>query len=407
MAERAESLAWKNLTSLSARAVRAAARDCGFALVGLARAERLDPRPLLDWLAQGHAAGLLAMRRRIDERVDPGAVVPGARTVLVLGIPYPAGSPAPIARYARGRDYHYAHRDRMRKLRTRLRELAPGLRTYACVDSGAAMEKAWAERAGLGFIGKNGVVINQEHGSWLTLSLMVLDRAVDAYDAPHARLCGECRRCLDACPTGAFPRPGVVDARRCLAYHTVENHGEIPTEVRVGFGNRVFGCDVCQEVCPFNHREPPAGDPRQAARSIAELGAADLAALTHEQYVVLSQGTPLRRIHYDGLRRNACLALGATGDPADRTLLRKLARDPSPQVAEAARWALHRPPTTESTERSKPERLSDATKPRKRRKGFTTESAEGAEIADGQSTIALGGTPSLPGAMSPGKGSGS
>ena len=332
--------------SLSAHDVRAAARDCGFALVGLARAERLDPRPLLDWLEQGYAAGLLAMRRRLDERVDPGVVVPGARTVLVLGIPYPAGPPAPIARYARGRDYHYAHRDRMRKLRTRLRVLAPGLRTYGCVDSGAAMEKAWAERAGLGFIGKNGVLINQEHGSWLTLSLMVLDRAVDVYDAPHSRLCGECRRCLDACPTGAFPRPGVVDARRCLAYHSVENHGEIPTEARLAWGNRVFGCDVCQEVCPFNQRDLPPGDQRQVARPLAELGAAEMAALTQEQYVALAAGTPLRRIHYDGLRRNACLALGTSSRTADRELLGRLASDAHPQVAEAARWALHNLPTT-------------------------------------------------------------
>jgi epoxyqueuosine reductase len=327
---------------LPADEVRAAARDCGFALVGLAPAEALDPRPLLDWLARGYAAGLLAMRRRIDERVDPGAVVPGAQTVLVLGIPYPAGEPGPVARYARGRDYHYAHRDRMRKLRARLRVLAPGLRTYACVDSGAAMEKAWAERAGLGFIGKNGLLITRQHGSWLTLSLMVLDRAIDAYDAPHARLCGECRQCLDACPTDAFPSPGVVDARRCLAYHTVENHGEIPPDLRARLGERVFGCDACQDACPFNHFELPPGDARQAARAIAELAPPEIAALTQAQYVALSAGTAVRRIGYDGLRRNACFALAAPTGPAQRELLGRLARDPSPGVAEAARWTLAR-----------------------------------------------------------------
>ena len=273
MAESTELFARTGARALSAHDVRAAARDCGFALVGLARAERLDPRPLLDWLEQGYAAGLLAMRRRIDERVDPGVVVPGARTVLVLGIPYPAGPPAPIARYARGRDYHYAHRDRMRKLRSRLRVLAPGLRTYACVDSGAAMEKAWAERAGLGFIGKNGVLINQEHGSWLTLSLMVLDRAVDGYDAPHPRLCGECRRCLDACPTGAFPRPGVVDARRCLAYHSVENHGEIPTEAAACLGRPCIrlrclpGGLSLQSARPARRRSASGSAPSRRART--------------------------------------------------------------------------------------------------------------------------------------------
>ena len=330
---------------LPAEDVRAAARECGFALVGLAPAEPLDPKPLEDWLAQGYAAGLLAMRRRPRERLDPRAVVPGAQTVLVLGIPYGKGEPdeagaATIARYARGRDYHYAHRDRMRRLRGCLRQMAPSLRSYACVDSGAAMEKAWAERAGLGFIGKHGVVVSRSHGSWFTLSLMVLDAAVDAYDSPHPHLCGDCRKCLDACPTGAFPSPGVVDARRCLSYHTVENHGEIPAEVRAGLGPRVFGCDACQEVCPFNRVDLPPGDPRQAPRPISRLAAAELAALDEAHFAELASGTPVRRIGYHGLRRNACLALGATLDHESRALLVCLTNDPSSLVAEAAAWAL-------------------------------------------------------------------
>ena len=313
--------------------------------MGLAAAEPLDPRPLEEWLAKGYAAGLSAMRRRISERLDPSAVVPDARTVLVLGIPYGKGdalvAPA-IARYARGRDYHYAHRDRMRKLRGRLLELDPSLRTYACVDSGAAMEKAWAERAGLGFIGKNGLVINRKHGSWFTLSLMVLDRAVDAYDQTHPRLCGDCEKCLVACPTSAFPSPGVVDARRCLSYHTVENHEEIPEELAAKLGPRVFGCDRCQEICPFNQGELPAGDPRQAARELGHMGAVEIAALTEEQFNTLSIGTPMRRIGYHGLRRNACLSLGASVSQESRELLERLSRAPSPQVTLAANWALRR-----------------------------------------------------------------
>jgi epoxyqueuosine reductase len=331
---------------LAAQEVRAAARDCGFPMVGLAPAEPLDPRPLVDWLDRGYAAGLAAMRRRLPERLDPAAVVPGARTVLVLGIPYGAGESTltvpVVARYARGRDYHYAHRDRMRALRSKLRALDPSLRTYACVDSGAAMEKAWAERAGLGFIGKNGLVINREHGSWLTLSLMVLDRAVDAYDSPHPRLCGDCEKCLTACPTLAFPSPGVVDARRCLSYHTVENHADIPEDVSDKLGPRVFGCDACQEVCPFNQGELPPGDPRQAPRPLGLLTAAEIAALTEERFNELSTGTPMRRIGYHGLRRNACLSLGATRERNSEALLRGLATDPSPLVRQAATWALGR-----------------------------------------------------------------
>jgi epoxyqueuosine reductase len=266
--------------------------------------------------------------------------------VLVLGIPYGRGEPttgsAAIARYARGRDYHYAHRDRMRQLRGRLRALAPALRSYACVDSGAAMEKAWAERAGLGFLGKHGLLIHRDYGSWLTLSLMVLDRAVDRYASPLPRQCGDCRACLDACPTAAFPAPFVLDARRCLSYHTVENHGEVPKDVAAALGPRAFGCDVCQEVCPWNQGEHPPGDPRQASRPLGHLGAAELAALDPTQYEALAAGTPVRRIGYHGLRRNACLALGSLRDHESRELLLRLSADPEPRVAAAARWALER-----------------------------------------------------------------
>ena len=290
------------------------------------------------------------MSQRLRERLDPSAVVPGAKTVLVLAIPYGDGEPqcgpgsqAVIARYARGRDYHYAHRDRMRLLRGHLRRLAPSLRSYSCVDAGAAMEKAWAERAGVGFIGKNGVVINPRLGSWFTLSLMVLDCAVDAYDSPHPRLCGTCDRCLSACPTGAFPSPGVVDARRCLSYHTVENHAQIPDEIAARLGARVFGCDACQAICPFNAEGVPPGDPRQAARPLGTMDAAAIAALAEASFAELASGTPMRRIGYHGLRRNACLSLGATREVKARPLLERLARDDSSAlVRDAAGWALTR-----------------------------------------------------------------
>lgn len=332
---------------ISAEAVKRAARDVGFALVGLARAEPLDPAPLRLWLEAGYAAGLAVMRTRIEERLDPKVILPGARTVIVLGIPYgeqkaSEGIQPVIARYARGRDYHYAHRDRMRRLRHRLRALAPAMDDYACVDSGAAMEKAWAERSGVGFIGKNGMVISPRFGSWFTLSLMVIDVEVDGYDAPHERLCGDCDKCLRACPTQAFPSPGVVDCRRCLAYHTVENHEPIPTDIATKLKTRVFGCDVCQAVCPFNRGELPQGDPRQAPRPIGFMDAATIAALSQDEYDQLSAGTPMRRIGYHGLRRNACLSLGSTRAQHARGVLERLANDPERLVRDAAVWALGR-----------------------------------------------------------------
>jgi epoxyqueuosine reductase len=330
---------------LPARDVVDAARACGFPLAGLTPAERLDGSALERWVASGHAADMAWIQRNLEDRLDPRRVLPGARSVLAMALPYhpqPAQTRSPVARYARGRDYHYAHRDRMKALRKRLLALAPGIETYACVDSGLAMEKVWAERAGLGWIGKNGCLITTGHGSWVTLSVMFLDRAVDEYAAPHPSLCGDCAICLRACPTDAFPSPGVVDARRCLSYQTIENKGPVPVDVREGFKGRVFGCDVCQEVCPFNRRALPAGDPRFAARPLGTMPAEEIAALSREDFERLSAGMALARAGYDGLRRNAVLALGAGRRRQARAVVERLCEDPSELVREAARWALAR-----------------------------------------------------------------
>jgi epoxyqueuosine reductase len=329
---------------LSAESVKSAARAARFPLVGLARAEPIDPGPLDRWLASGYAADMDWMHTRREDRLDPARVLAGARTVVALAIPYrrPSSERSRVASYARGRDYHYAHRERMQALRRRLVAIAPGVETYACVDTGTAMEKVWAERAGLGFIGKNGLLINPRLGSWLTLSVMFLDREVDAYDAPQENLCGPCTRCLRGCPTRAIPAPGVVDARRCLAYHSIENRDVVPVELRRGFVGRVFGCDVCQDVCPFNHDDIPVGDARFEPRALAMMTPADIAALGRSDFDRLAAGMALARPQYDGIRRNAVLALGATRDRSARDIVDKLRADDSAIVAEAATWALGR-----------------------------------------------------------------
>ncbi len=329
---------------LAAAQVRAAALDCRFTVVGLARAEALDPAPLQRWLAAGYAADMEWMHRRLPERVDPTQVLSGAATVIALGIAYRGSvderSRSPVAAYARGRDYHYAHRDGMKALRKRLLAIDSTLETYACVDTGLAMEKAWAERAGLGWIGKNGCLIHQRLGSSLTLSVMFVDRAVDTYDRPHANLCGDCELCLRACPTKAFPAPGVVDARRCISYQSIENRADVPVPLRRGFRGRVFGCDVCQDVCPFNHgAELPPADRRFAARPIAALTPVELAALSRDEFERLAPGTALARAQYDGLRRSALLALGAGRTVAALPVVERLTSDPSAIVREAAVWA--------------------------------------------------------------------
>jgi epoxyqueuosine reductase len=330
--------------TLSAEAVREAAREVGFSLAGLARAEALDAGPLQAWIDAGYAADMEFMARRMDERLDPRNVLPGAQTVIALAIGYhrPDDPRSPVARYARGRDYHYAHRDRMKALRKRLLALSPGVETYACVDTGVAMEKVWAQRAGIGWIGKNGCLINPRLGSWITLSVMFMDRAVDAYDEPHADRCGDCTLCLRGCPTKAFPSPGVVDARRCLSYQTIENKAEVPEPLRRAFRGRIFGCDICQEVCPFNRVDLPQGDPRFAPRPISALSPAELAALTPDEFETLSAGTAVARAQHDGLRRNALYAIGAGRDQSARPIVERLADDPEPVVREAAAWALSR-----------------------------------------------------------------
>jgi epoxyqueuosine reductase len=328
---------------LSSNEVLALARNAGFDLAGLARAEPIPREVLVDWLAAGFHADLDWMKERLEERLDVTRLLPGAQTVLALACNYWRGDePSPIARYARGRDYHATMRDRLRALRRMLRERFPWVHDYAEVDAGAVMEKVWAARAGLGTVGKNGCFITPRFGSWVVLAVMVLDAAVDAYASPAPTdVCEECRLCLDACPTDAFPAPRVVDARACLSYQTIENEGPIPEKLRASMGHLVFGCDICQEVCPHN-ATPLEAQTRFAPREVATVPVRRLAGMTRDEYQRWVPGTALARAGYDGLRRNAAYALGAVRDGGARAVLEALRGDASAVVREAAEWALGR-----------------------------------------------------------------
>jgi epoxyqueuosine reductase len=228
----------------------------------------------------------------------------------------------------------------MRNFRRLLKEKWPELKTYGSVDTGPVMERIWAVRAGLGYIGRNGCLITPRYGSWVFLASMVLDVEVDRYASDLAtNQCGGCTLCMDSCPTEAIVSERVVDARRCLSYQTIENEAAIPERLRPTFDNLVFGCDICQQVCPLNTAPVNAGE-RFVPRAVASLGVRELAALEPEQFRELAQGTPLVRAGYDGLRRNSAYALGAMRDGGAKSLLERLANDPSETVAEAARWAL-------------------------------------------------------------------
>jgi epoxyqueuosine reductase len=304
--------------SVTAAQVKARAAQLGFDLCGIARAHPLPPGPLDRWLLRGWDAGMTYVRRRREERLDPGLLVPGARSVIVVAASYaPAADdprPAPgeltIARYARGRDYHNVLIKPVRKLAHWLREA--GAAVYAEVDAGPVMEKAWAQEAGIGWIGKNGCLIHERLGSWLLLGALITDFPLEA-DVPHPDRCGECALCIPACPTEAIREPRYVDSTRCIAYHTIEHRESIPEEIARRAGGRLFGCDACQDVCPWNRRAPPARLVQLRART-PSLALHEVLALTAEEARRRFEGTPLLRAGRDGLVRTA-LAVADVGRP--------------------------------------------------------------------------------------------
>jgi epoxyqueuosine reductase len=258
-------------------------------------------------------------------RQDPRLKLPGARSVVVVARNYyqpdpesPSGS-GKVARYARGRDYHKVLKKPLIALARFLDDFGVEQPSYAAVDSGPVMERAWAERAGLGWIGKNSLVLRRDIGSWFFLGTIITEVAL-VPDAPLPSHCGTCRACLDACPTEAFVAEGVVDARKCIAYHTIENRGEIPDEVGRNMEGWVFGCDICQEVCPWNRFARPTSEgdfaprPGQAHPDLETLIAIDEAAF-NERFA----GTPIRRARHSGMQRNARIVLAGNGDGENQT----------------------------------------------------------------------------------------
>lgn len=336
------------------------ARELGFDAVGFAQADA----PLSDDHARYEAfldAGMhgemayLAENRDARLRADGPAILEGARTVICVAARYgrvddaaeaPAGSIAPlIARYARGQDYHNRLRKRLRQLAAFVRTLGDDVEARPMIDTAPVLERAWAVRAGLGFIGKNGLLIVPGQGSLLLVGEVVTTLALPP-GTPMAERCGSCTRCLDACPTGAFPRPFVLDARRCVSYLTIEQRGPMAAELREGVGAHLFGCDDCQDACPFNRTRPPP--PEHTARWAPhprwrELSLEALLEVDEERWLALREGTPLRRATLAGLVRNAVTALANQGATEALPAIERLAREhEDPAVREHAAWAAAR-----------------------------------------------------------------
>jgi len=324
------------------------------------RFARLEPGPAAEglraWLGAGYHADMHWMERTAPKRMDPGLVLEGARSAVLLGVNYLAGAGAGApawARYSLYGDYHDALRPALERAGRALEEaFGAGPADYrAYVDTGPVLERAWAAAAGVGFIGKNAMLISRRHGNWLLLAA-ILTRLELRADPPVRRrgdpgsiglLCGKCTRCLDACPTRAFPAPGVVDARRCISYQTIENRGVIPRELREGVGHRLFGCDTCLEVCPWNRFARQGRGMILASRGeIGRIPLRELLGLTAARFAEVFRGTAIKRIKLAGLLRNACVAAGNSGDRGLLDALVALASHASPVVRAHAVWAARR-----------------------------------------------------------------
>jgi epoxyqueuosine reductase len=295
--------------ALAAR-VKATGRRLGFDLVAIGPA---DPPPrggaFEAWLDAGYAGEMAYLARGRARRLDPAAILPGARSLIACALNYYQGAdahgPGHVARYAWGDDYHDVIEPRLRALLDDLIAGAPTTAGRVYVDTGPVLERELAERAGLGWVGKNTMLLHPGLGSYFFIGV-VLTTAELAFDAPLADRCGTCTRCLEACPTGAFAAPYVLDARRCISYLTIEHRGPIPGELHEGLGGWAFGCDVCQDVCPWNRRAPITAEAAFAARALPTV--AELRTLSEAEYRVRLRGSPLKRARRSGLARNAAIA---------------------------------------------------------------------------------------------------
>jgi epoxyqueuosine reductase len=378
-----------------AERIQSRAMELGFDLVGIAPAG-IAPhaKDYAAWVASGFAGDMAYLARDPDRRSDLDRVLPGARSIIVVGLNYHTidlpdeikqdPSRGLIARYAWGVDYHDLMTPRLEELAQFVREESR-IETKVYVDTGPVLERDWAQAAGLGFIGKNTCLIHPRRGSWLFLGVVITDVPLDPSpsdrsnpansgaspspagernplawgedDAAGAEVppraaprkdtaqigCGTCTRCLAACPTNAFPAPYVLDARKCISYLTIELKGSIPVELRPLMGNRIFGCDICQDVCPWPTRfaaptQERAFYPVDLDRAAPKLN--DLAQLSEEDFKRRFAGTPILRAKRRGLLRNVAVALGNWGSTEARAALKTLARDPDPLIAEHARWGL-------------------------------------------------------------------
>ncbi len=341
----------------TAELLKSWALEAGFDRAGVARLDPMEHgEAYLRWLSHGDHAGMGYMERRSEARIEPSQVFPGARSVLCMALQYhpldredgkrqpePAGDLwRRVARYARGRDYHEVMAERLKIVEARVHEAFPACETRRYVDTGPVLERELAARAGIGAVGKNTMLLHPEAGSWFLLGELFLSLDL-APDQPLADLCGSCTLCLEACPTDALAEPYRLDSNRCISYWTIEHRGALPPEARRMVGGWVFGCDVCQEVCPWNEAPEGSVHPEmELPPERSELDLARLLRLSREEYVERFRGSPMKRAKLAGLQRNAAVAMGNRLESRYVGPLAEALREGEPSVRGHAAWALGR-----------------------------------------------------------------
>ena len=331
--------------------IKAQAFGLGFDLAGIARLGPADTAGAFDdWLARGYAGDMHYLPRWADKRRDTRLPFPGTLSAIVVAMNYGGTAPSgPIARYARGDDYHDVMLAKLHMLHGWIAEqLGHPVRGKAYVDTGPLLERDLARRAGLGWFGKNTNLLNPEIGSFFFLGALLVDLALQPDEPFQADRCGTCTRCLDACPTQAFAAPRVLDATRCISYLTIELKGEIPEALREPMGALLYGCDICQDVCPWNVsfaqglREQALAPREELAGKDARTLAREMLAMDDDTFRVVLKGSPMKRTKRRGLARNAAVVLGNVGDAGDVPALTAALDDPEPLVRQHAAWALAR-----------------------------------------------------------------
>ncbi|MDZ7360417.1 MAG: tRNA epoxyqueuosine(34) reductase QueG [candidate division KSB1 bacterium] len=339
-----------SVASLTER-IKSFARDLGCELVGVAPLAQLQELGFYpQWLQEGHAGEMHYMERQLPARLDPRQILPEAQSVIVIGIVYHTPHPLSteikdsrrgwISRYAWGDDYHDILREKLAALHKFLeQEVGPDYKGRYYVDTGPVLDRVFAKYAGLGWFGKNTNLINQRLGSWFFIGELITNLVLE-FDAPPPDRCGTCRRCLDACPTDAFVAPYVLDAQRCISYLTIELRGEIPEALRPQMGQHVFGCDICQDVCPWNRKAAVASSSAFAPRPEMVAPKLDrLAELDEEAFRATFRRSPVKRAKWRGFMRNVLVAIGNSGVREYIPIVAKFLQHPDELLREHGRWA--------------------------------------------------------------------